>query len=109
MNPMDVFNNLKNMQSRVKEMQDKLNEVSVTGSAGGDLVRVTMNGHMQVTGVEISKDVVDPNDVEMLQDLMLAACSDASAKVREKLQTELSGLTGGMGFPPGFMDPGANA
>ncbi len=103
MNPMDILKNFQNVQSRFQEMQDKMKEVKVTGSAGGDMVQVLMNGQMQVLDVTIAPEVVDPNDVVMLQDLILAAITDASSKVREKLQEEISSMTGGLDIPPGML------
>lgn len=103
MNPMDILKNFQNFQSRFQEMQDKMKEVKVTGSAGGDMVQVLMNGQMQVLDVTIAPEVVDPNDVVMLQDLILAAITDASSKVREKLQEEISSMTGALDIPPGML------
>ena len=103
MNPMDLLKNFQNIQSRVTEMQDKLKDVIVTGTAGGDMVQIELNGQMQVRKVHIEKEVVDPNDVEMLQDLILAAFTDAFEKMKEKLREEVSSLTGGMDIPPGLM------
>ena len=104
MNPMDMMKNFQNMQSQLGEMQKKLKEVQVTGSAGGDMVQVDMNGHMSVTGIRISPEIVDPEDVDMLQDLVLAACNDAYAKVKETLSGEFSSMFGGLGnLPPGLM------
>lgn len=100
---MDLFKNLQNLQSRMGEMQERLQEVTVTGTAGGDMVRIEMNGQMQVLQVTISPEVVDPSDVGMLQDLVLAAYTDAFAKIKEKLREEMSSLTGGMDLPPGMM------
>ncbi len=103
MNPMDIFKNFKNIQSRVNEIQDKLQHVKVTGFAGGDMVKVDMNGQMTVTKVTISPDAVNPNDIGMLEDLVLAAITDASVKIKESIRQEMSSLTGGMDLPPGFM------
>ncbi len=103
MNPMDIFKNFQNIQSRVNEIQDKLQNVTVTGFAGGDMVKVDMNGQMTVTGVTISPDAVNPDDIGMLEDLVLAAITDASVKIKEAIRQEMSGLTGGMDLPPGFM------
>ena len=103
MNPMDIFKNFQNIQSRVNEIQDKLQNVKVTGFAGGDMVKVDMNGQMTVTKVTISPDAVNPDDIGMLEDLVLAAIIDASLKIKESIRQEMSGLTGGMDLPPGFM------
>jgi DNA-binding YbaB/EbfC family protein len=103
LNPMELLKNFQNIQARMNEMQQRLAQVRVTGSSGGGIVQVGMNGQMAVTSVTISPDVVDPNDVEMLQDLVLAAVSDALAKVKEKMKEEAASVTGGMELPPGFM------
>ena len=103
MNPMDIIKNLQNMQSKVGEMQERLKELVVTGSSGGDMVRIELNGQMEVLGVTISAEAVDPDDIEMLQDLVTAAFRDASAKLKEKMREEMSTLTGGMDLPPGLL------
>ncbi len=103
MNPMDLLKNFQNIQSKLNEAQERMKHVTAVGTSGGDMVRVTINGQMEVQNVEISKDVVDPNDVEMLQDLILAAFTDAMTKVKEEIKEEMSGLTGGMDLPPGLM------
>jgi hypothetical protein len=106
MNPMDLFKNIQNMQSKVSEIQEKMKDIRVTGSAGGDMVTVEMNGQMAVLDVKISPEAVDPQDVEMLEDLIQAAMVNATSKVKEKLQEEMSALTGGMPLPPGMLGLG---
>ena len=103
MNPMDLFKNFQNIQSKVNEMQDKMQSVKVTGAAGGDMVQIEMNGQLTVTRVSISPEAVDPDDISMLEDLVLAAITDASVKAKEAIRQEMSGLTGGMDIPPGMM------
>ena len=102
-NPMELLKNFQNMQAKITEMQDKLKDVMVTGSSGGGMVQVEMNGQLAVTKVAIAKEVVDPEDIEMLQDLVLGAVADALARVKEKLKEEASSVTGGMNLPPGMM------
>ena len=102
MNPMDILKNFQNIQSRMGEMQDRLKDLTVTGTSGGGMVVIEMNGQMEVTGVTISPEAVDPEDIGMLQDLIFAAFSDASAKMKEKMKEEMSTLTGGMDLPPGL-------
>ncbi|MFO8064888.1 MAG: YbaB/EbfC family nucleoid-associated protein [Spirochaetia bacterium] len=99
---MDMLKNFQNIQSKLGEAQEKLKEIRVTGTAGGDMVRVEMTGEFQVTSVEISSEAVDPNDIEMLQDLMLAAFTNATSNVKEKIREEMSSMTGGMDLPPGL-------
>ena len=103
MNPMDLLKNFQNIQTKLNEAQERMKDVTAVGTSGGDMVRVTINGQMEVQNVEISKDAVDPNDIEMLQDLILAAFTDAMTKVKEEIKEEMSGLTGGMDLPPGLM------
>ena len=102
MNPMDLIKNLQNIQSRVGEMQERMKDITVTGTSGGDMVRIDMNGQMEVTGVSISKEAVDPDDIGMLEDLVFAAFADASAKIKDKMREEMSSITGGMDLPPGL-------
>ena len=103
MNPMDLIKNFQNIQSRVGDMQEKLKDVIVSGTSGGDMVKIEMNGQMEVTKVTISPEAVDPDDIGMLEDLVFAAFSDAFAKIKEKMREEMSALTGGMNLPPGFL------
>ncbi|WP_319559769.1 YbaB/EbfC family nucleoid-associated protein [Marispirochaeta sp.] len=103
MNPFEMMKNLQSLQSGMQEMQAKMADISVTGTAGGEMVRVTMNGQMTVTGVKIEPEAVDPDDIGMLEDLVRAATSDAIAKIKDAIQQEVSSMTGGMPIPPGFM------
>ena len=103
MNPMDMFKNLQNLQSQFGEMQEKLKEIEVSGTSGGEMVTVEMNGQMEVLSVHIEPEAVDPSDIKMLEDLVLAAMHNASSKVKAKLQEEAGNLTGGMNLPPGLM------
>ena len=103
MNPMDILKNFKNIQENMSQMQEKLKDIEVTGSSGGGMVLMSMNGQMEITKVSIEKEAVDPDDISMLEDLVLAAARDASAKLKEKIQSEVSGIAGGMGIPPGMM------
>jgi DNA-binding YbaB/EbfC family protein len=94
------------MQEKMQEMQERLAEHEVTGAAGGGMVQVTMNGKGEMRGVKIDPSLVDPNDVEVLEDLVLAAANDAKAKVERYTQEQMQDLTGGMQLPPGFKLPG---
>ena len=88
------------LQGRMTEMQAKLNELEMAGAAGGGMVTVTLNGK-----VMIDKSLVDPAEVEILEDLIVAAFNDAKAKVEAHVQAEMSKLTGGMALPPGLKLP----
>ncbi len=92
---------LQGLQSRVGEIQEKLKSVRVTGSSGGGMVTVEMNGQMKVEKVTIAPEAVDPKDIPMLQDLVLAAMSDALERLKEKIREEVSQATGMLGTSTG--------
>jgi DNA-binding YbaB/EbfC family protein len=93
------------LQSRMAEMQEKLAEVEITGVAGGGMVAVTLNGKGEMRQVKIDPSLVDPNEVEILEDLIVAANNDAKVKVESHLQEEMSKMTGGMNLPGGMKLP----
>ncbi len=96
-----MLKQLQQMQARMSKIQEELGEKTVTGSAGGGMVTVVANGHQKVLSVMVKPEVVDPADVEMLQDLVLAATNDALEKARDLAAKELGAVTGGLGLPPG--------
>jgi DNA-binding YbaB/EbfC family protein len=97
---------MKMAQDMTKQMEEQMNSIEVEGNAGGGMVKVQMSGHKNILSLSISKEVVDPEDVEMLQDLVIAAMNDAMGKVDEQVK-ENSGMPGGMpGMPGGFPFPG---
>ena len=106
MNPMEILKNAQQLQSRMNEAQGRVKELMAIGSAGGDMVRVSITGEFIVTKVEISPEAVDPDDLKMLEDLVLAAFSDAVYKVKEKVQQEMSSVTGGLNLPPELFGQG---
>ncbi len=87
------------LQSKMLKMQEELAERTVETSAGGGMVKVVANGRQQVVSIAIDREVVDPEDVDMLQDLVLAAVNDALAKSQEMVSTEMGKLTGGLNIP----------
>ena len=87
------------LQARLAKAQEELEHVTVEASSGGGAVTVTANGKQQVTSVKIAPEAVSPDDVEMLQDLVLAAVSEALAKAQEAAQAHLGSLTGGLKIP----------
>ena len=87
------------LQSRMMKLQEELAEKTVESSSGGGMVKVTANGRQQILSIQIEKEVVDPEDVEMLQDLVLAAINDALAKAQEMVSSEMGKLTGGLNIP----------
>jgi DNA-binding YbaB/EbfC family protein len=92
------------MQADMQEAQERLAQEEVTGESGGGLVKVTMNGKHEVRRVEIDDSLVG-DDKEMLEDLVAAAVNDAALKVSQKMQESMSGLTAGLGLPPGMKLP----
>ena len=95
------------LQGNVAKMQEELARKEVEASAGGGMVTATVNGHFEITKLAIEKDVVDPADVAMLQDLVIAAVNQAIKKARDMTQEEMAKLTGGLGIPgmPGLPIP----
>jgi DNA-binding YbaB/EbfC family protein len=93
------------LQSRMSEMQQKLAEMEMSGAAGGGLVNVTLNGRGEMRRIKIDPSLADPNEMEILEDLIVAACNDAKAKTEAHLQEEMGKLTGGLPLPPGFKLP----
>ena len=90
------------MQKQMEENQRALEEKEFTASAGGGAVEVTISGKKVVTAVKIQEEVVDPDDIEMLEDLIMAATNEALRKVEEEASAAMSKLTGGMGLGGGF-------
>ena len=105
MNIQKMMKQAQAMQKKMEEAQDKLGEIEVTGSAGGDMVQVTLTCKGEAKGVKIDQNAVDPDDVEMLEDLLVAAINDAKTKADATTSEQLSSVTGGMGLPPGMKMP----
>ena len=87
------------LQAKMTKMQAELAEKTVETTAGGGMIKVVANGKQQIVSLEIEKEVVDPDDVEMLQDLMTAAVNEAIKQSQQMAQEEMSNLTGGMNIP----------
>ena len=87
------------LQSKMLKLQEELADKTVETTSGGGMVKVVANGKQQIVSIEIEKEVVDPDDVDMLQDLILAAVKDALTKSQDMVSSEMSKLTGGMNVP----------
>ena len=89
------------MQRQMEEAQKELEEKEITAAAGGGAVEVTVSGKREITKVKLSEEVVDPDDIEMLEDLIMAATNEALRKMEAETQAVMSKLTGGLGggFP----------
>jgi len=90
---------MQQMQNRLMKMQEELAEATVEATAGGGVVKAVATGQQKLVSIEIDPSAVDPDDVEMLQDLVLSAVNEALGKAQELAAQRLSGLTGGMKIP----------
>jgi nucleoid-associated protein EbfC len=93
------------MQSRMQEMQAKLETMELDGEAGAGLVRVTLNGKGDLRKIHIDPKLLDPTDPELLEDLMIAAHRDAKTKIEAATASEMQKITGGLQLPPGMKLP----
>ena len=93
------------MQAKMAEMQEKLADMEIVGASGGGMVKITVNGKGEMRKTSIDPSLVDPNEVEILEDLIVAAFNDAKAKVEQETQAEMGKLTGGLNLPPGLKLP----
>jgi DNA-binding YbaB/EbfC family protein len=87
------------LQAKMLRLQDELAEKTIESTAGGGMVKVVANGKQQIVAIQIEKEVVDPDDIEMLQDLIMAAVNDALTKSQEMVSAEMAKLTGGLSIP----------
>ena len=94
-----ILRQAQKMQQDIKRAQDELAKRIVEGSAGGGVVKAFVNGKMHLIKVKIEKEVVDPEDVEMLEDMIAAAYSDAARKAQDMVEKEMSKFTGGLNIP----------
>ena len=106
---MTDFNNMlkqaQEMQTKMMYAQKKIEEIEAEGLAGGGLVKVSVNGKNHVTNVTIDPSLLVADEVDILEDLILAAHNDAKDKVQQKSADEMSSITGGLKLPPGFKMP----
>lgn len=87
------------MQNKMAKIQEELAEKTIEASSGGGAVKAIVTGNQKVTAIEISKDVVDPNDVDMLQDLVVTAVNEAMKESKQMSEEAMSAVTGGMSIP----------
>lgn len=90
------------MQERIAQVQDEIEESEFKVSAGGGMIEVTINGKKELTALEIKPEVVDPDDIEMLQDLIMAAVNEAVRKVEDEASSRMAEVTGGVAGLPGM-------
>ncbi|MBB6218826.1 hypothetical protein HNQ80_005001 [Anaerosolibacter carboniphilus] len=95
----NMLKQVQKMQKQMEELQEELNQREVEASVGGGAVEVKANGKKEILSVTIKPEVVDPDDIEMLQDLILAATNEALRKADEMVTTEMGKVTGGLSMP----------
>ena len=93
------------MQAKMEEVQRKLDDIAVEGASGGGMVKVVSSAKGDVKSVTIDPSIVDPADVEMIEDLVLAALNDAKSKAEAAMAEEMKSVTGGLQLPPGMKLP----
>ncbi len=99
MNPKDLMRQVQQMQVQMESIQEQAHKEIIEVSSGGGMVTLTINGALQVQSIAIKPEVVDPEDVEMLQDLVLTAVNEAIEKAQAMVADRMSALTGGLGIP----------
>ncbi|MGE3623545.1 MAG: YbaB/EbfC family nucleoid-associated protein [Bdellovibrionales bacterium] len=105
MNIGQMMKQVQEMQARMGEMQKRLSESEVTGQAGGGMVVATMTGKSELKKIKIDPKLAVPAEIEMLEDLIVAACNDARAKAESHMQSETEKMMGGLNLPPGVKLP----
>ena len=98
----NMLKKAKKMQEELQKKQEELKKQTVDVSVGGGAVYLTMNGEKQITALKIAKDAIDPEDPEMLEDLITTAVNEAGKKADEMVQKSMSQVTGGLGLPGGM-------
>lgn len=95
----DLMQQAQGLQAKIKDLQDELAEKTVTGAAGGDMVRVEFTGAQEMLSIKIEKELLDAGDMELLEGLMVGAVNDGLRKVRDLVSNEMSRVTGGIRLP----------
>ena len=104
-NMSQIMKQAKAMQEKMAEMQKKIEQTEVEGTSGGGAVKVLINGKHEVKKINIDKSLIDPNECEVLEDLIIAALNDANKKIVENTNNQLGSISSGMGLPPGMKLP----
>jgi DNA-binding YbaB/EbfC family protein len=98
-NPFDILKNAGKIQEKMGELQENLSKLRATGSSGGGMVEMVINGKMEVVSVKISAEAVEDRDIQMLEDLVMAAFTNGMEKIRKEVSHEMSTITGGLNIP----------
>ncbi len=102
MNMQQIMRQAQKMQKKMEEAQEEAGNQVVEASAGGGMVNVKVNGKQELLEITLEKDVVNPDDIEMLQDLIIAAVNEGMKKAQQVMQDKLQGITGGLNIPGMF-------
>jgi DNA-binding YbaB/EbfC family protein len=102
---MGMMKQAKELQEKMQAMQDEVAALSIDGSAGGGLVKLTVNGKSELKTLKIDPSLLKPDEAEIVEDLIIAAYSDARLKAEQKLADKMRQMTGGLGLPPGMKLP----
>lgn len=97
-----MMKQIQKMQKEMLKMQEELQQQTITAASGGGIIRVEVSGKKELTSLIIAPEAVNPDDVEMLQDMIIAAVNEGLRKVEEMMATEMQKLTGGLNLPPGL-------
>jgi DNA-binding YbaB/EbfC family protein len=98
----NLMNQMQKLQEEMTKTQAQLETEEISVTVGGGMVTVVATGDRKIKSITIKREVVDPDDIEMLQDLVLAAVNDAMDKINELTEERMGGFTSGLGLPPGF-------
>ena len=97
-----MMKQVQKMQADMAKMQDEMVNRTVEATAGGEAIKVVVNGKQEIMSIEIKPEAVDPEDIEILQDLIVAAVNEALTKSQEMVAQEMGKITGGLNLPPGM-------
>ena len=99
---MNIGKMMKDLQKMQTKMQEDLQTLEVEGSAGGGIVTARMNGKKELLGIKLSPDAVTPDEIDLMEDLLVAAVNEAGRKVDEEVERMTQGMTAGLKMPPGM-------
>ncbi|NLZ92433.1 MAG: YbaB/EbfC family nucleoid-associated protein [Firmicutes bacterium] len=102
-NMSNMMKQVQKMQKQMAKMQEELQQRTLEVTSGGGMVRVEVNGKKELLNLEIDPAAVDPDDLEMLQDMIIAAVNEGLRKIDEMMMTEMKKITGGLNLPPGIL------
>ena len=106
MDIMKMMKQAKTMQDKMQAMQEEMADATVEGTSGGGMVKATLSGKGELTGLAIDPSLLVPDDVEILEDLLIAAHNDAKAKADQMMADKTQDMMSGLGLPPGMKLPG---